>query len=78
MTLNERNAKVESIRKMSEHFSLVSSQLQTKTRSFEILTGMCDRLIDGLESGEEDLNYAGLEKFINNNYKRIIENHGKR
>ena len=77
MTLNERNAKVESIRKMSEHFSLVSSQLQTKTRSFEILTGMCDRLIDDLESGEE-INYVGLEKFINNNYKRIILNHGKR
>ena len=54
MTLKERNERVENVRKMSEHFSLVSSQLQT------------------------NLNYAGLEKFINNNYKRIIENHGKR
>lgn len=78
MTLKERNELVENVKRMSEHFSFVSTQLKTKTRSFEILTGMCDRLIDGLESGEEEINYAGLEKFINNNYKRIILNHGKR
>jgi hypothetical protein len=61
---------------MKEHFTFVHSQLQTKARSFEILSGMCEYLISGLESGEE-LDYDSLENFINNEYKRIIEN-GKR
>ena len=76
MTLDERKEKVENIKRMSEHFSFVSSQLKTKARSFEILSGMCEYLISGLESGEER-DYDSLEKFINNEYKRIIEN-GKR
>ena len=73
MTLEERNERVESVRRMKEHFSFVHSQLQTKARSFEILSGMCEYLINGLESGEE-LDYDSLENFINNEYKRIIEN----
>jgi hypothetical protein len=76
MTLKERNERVENVKRMSEHFSFVSSQLKTKARSFEILTGMCEFLITGLESGEER-DYDSLENFINNEYKRIIEN-GKR
>ena len=76
MTLKERNERVESVRRMKEHFSFVYSQLQTKVRSFEILSNMCEYLINGLESGEE-LDYDSLENFINNEYKRIIEN-GKR
>ena len=77
MTLKERKEKVESVKRMSEHFSFVSSQLKTKVRSFEILAGMCEYLISGLESGEER-DYDSLENFINNEYKRIVENHGKR
>ena len=76
MTLKERNKRVESVRRMKEHFSFVHSQLQTKARSFEILAGMCEFLISGLESGEER-DYDSLENFINNEYKRIVEN-GKR
>jgi hypothetical protein len=76
MTLNERNEKIESVRRMREHFIFVHSQLQTKARSFEILSGMCEYLISGLESGEEK-DYDSLENFINNEYKRIVEN-GKR
>ena len=76
MTLKERNERVENVKRMSEHFSFVSTQLQTKARSFEILTGMCEYLISGLESGEEK-DYDSLENFINNEYKRIVEN-GKR
>lgn len=76
MTLKERKEKVESVKRMSEHFSFVSSQLKTKARSFEILAGMCEFLITGLESGEER-DYDSLENFINNEYKRIVEN-GKR
>ena len=53
MTLKERNERVENVKRMSEHFSFVSSQLKTKARSFEILAGMCEYLISGLESGEE-------------------------
>lgn len=77
MTLNERNERVENVRRMSEHFSFVSSQLQTKARSFEILAEMCEFMITGLESGEER-DYDSLEKFIINEYNRIVENHGKR
>jgi hypothetical protein len=78
MTLKERNERVESVRRMKEHFTFVHSQLQTKARSFEILSGMCEYLISGLESGEE-LDYDSLENFINNEYKRIVEsNYGKR
>lgn len=76
MTLKEREERIENIKRMSEHFSFVSSQLKTKVRSFEILSGMCEYLVNGLESGEE-LDYDNLENFINNEYKRIIEN-GKR
>jgi hypothetical protein len=78
MTLKERNERVESVRRMKEHFTFVHSKLQTKARSFEILSGMCEYLISGLESGEE-LDYDSLENFINNEYKRIVEsNYGKR
>ncbi len=76
MTLREREKRVEEIKRMSEQFSFVSSQLKTKARSFEILTGMCEYLINGLEAGE-DLDYDSLENFITKEFNRIIEN-GKR
>lgn len=76
MTLKERKEKVENVKRMSEHFSFVSSQLKTKALSFEILAGMCEYLINGLEAGE-DLDYDSLENFITKEFNRIIEN-GKR
>ena len=76
MTLKEREKRLEDIKRMEEQFSFVSGQLKTRARSFEILSNMCEYLINGLKSGE-DLDYDSLELFIKNEFNRIVEN-GKR
>ena len=77
MTLREREERLEIIKKMNEQFSYVSSQLKTKAKSFEILSNMCEYLVDGLNN-DKDLDYDSLEMFIKKEYERIVNDYDRK
>lgn len=73
MLLKEREQRLERIELIIEKISTSSSRLKSKIHSFEILSEMCEYMKNGLEK-DEKLDYDCLERFITNEFKRIVKN----
>ena len=72
MTINERNQRIEHVTRLKENYLIVSESLEKKAKSFKILSDMCDYLITRLKQ-EDDFDYESLQKFVDNEYQRLIK-----